>query len=74
MVDYSFLGDSFIRNSMSVYPDAICPFRFTVELKRRYVPSETIRSIRRYSETENGAESIHDLALVPENSSLRKTH
>ena len=27
MVDYSFLGDSFIRNSMPVYPDAICPFR-----------------------------------------------
>src|SRR3984893_16782599 len=27
MVGYSFLGDSFIRNSMPVYPDAICPFR-----------------------------------------------
>src|SRR5215469_1042261 len=30
MVGYSFLGDSFIHNSMSVYPDAICPFRSTV--------------------------------------------
>src|SRR5438874_11515244 len=27
MVGYSFLGDSFIRNSTPVYPDAICPFR-----------------------------------------------
>src|SRR5215831_357444 len=26
MVGYSFLGDSFIHSSMSVYPDAICPF------------------------------------------------